>query len=247
MIILKTPEEMALMRHAGQILAECHRETGAMIKPGMTTMQINDFAEAFITKHGAEQVTKGYKGFPAATCASVNDVIAHGFPDHRPLQEGDIVKMDIVCKYKGWHADTCYTYAVGKLSPEAERLVRVTKECLDMCIPKAVPGNRMGDIMHVIQSHAEGAGFSVVRDLVGHGIGRSMHEEPTIVHAGKPGKGILLKEGMVFTIEPMINQGKLEMFIDFDGWTARTMDGSLSAQFEHTVAITKDGPMILTE
>ncbi|UUZ91287.1 type I methionyl aminopeptidase [Paenibacillus sp. P25] len=247
MIILKTPEEIELMRKAGQILAACHKEIEAMIRPGVTTMEINDFAESFIHKHGAEQVTKGYKGFPAATCASVNDVIAHGFPDRNPLQEGDIVKMDIVCRYQGWHADSCRTYAVGKISPEAERLVRITKECLDMAIPKAVAGNRLGDVMHVIQKHAEGAGFSVVRDLVGHGIGRSMHEDPNFVHAGKPGKGILLKEGMVITIEPMINAGKFDMFIDFDGWTARTMDGDLSAQFEHTVAITKDGPLVLTE
>lgn len=247
MIQLKKPEEIAMMRKAGEILAKCHKEIAAMVKPGITTLQINDFAERFINQHGAEQVTKGYKGFPAATCASVNDVIAHGFPDHRPLEEGDIVKMDIVCRYQGWHADSCRTYAVGNIAPETERLVRITEECLMRSIPKAIAGNRIGDVMHVIQQHAEGAGFSVVRDLVGHGIGRAMHEEPTFVHTGKPGKGFILKEGMVFTIEPMINAGKFDMFIDFDGWTARTYDGSLSAQFEHTIAITGDGPIILTE
>lgn len=247
MIILKTKEEMLKMRKAGEILSACHKEIAKMIRPGLTTLEINDFAEKFITDHGAEQVTKGYKGYPFATCASVNDVIAHGFPNKEPLREGDIVKMDIVCRYDGWCADTCQTYAVGSLSPQAARLVQVTRECLELAIEQAIVGNRIGDVVHVIQRHAEAAGFSIVRDLVAHGIGRSMHEEPSFPHAGKPGRGFRLQEGMVFTIEPMVNAGKLEMFIDFDGWTARTMDGSLSAQFEHTVAITKDGPWVLTE
>lgn len=247
MIHLKTPQEIALMAKAGAVLAKCHQEIAKMVRPGLTTLEINDFAERFINEHGAKQVTKGYKGYPFATCASVNDVIAHGFPSEEPLQEGDILKMDIVCSYDGWMADSCRTYAVGKISEEAERLVRVTKECLDMSIPKAIVGNRIGDVMHVVQQHAQQAGFSIVRDLVGHGIGREMHEEPSFAHVGKPGRGFLLQEGMVITIEPMINAGKHEMFIDFDGWTARTYDGSLSAQFEHTVAITRDGPLILTE
>ncbi|GLI08616.1 methionine aminopeptidase [Paenibacillus tyrfis] len=247
MIHLKTPQEIALMAKAGAVLAKCHQEITKMVRPGLTTLEINDFAERFINEHGAKQVTKGYKGYPFATCASVNDVIAHGFPSEEPLQEGDILKMDIVCSYDGWMADSCRTYAVGKISEEAERLVRVTKECLDLSIPKAIVGNRIGDVMHVVQQHAQQAGFSIVRDLVGHGIGREMHEEPSFAHVGKPGRGFLLQEGMVITIEPMINAGKHEMFIDFDGWTARTYDGSLSAQFEHTIAITSDGPLILTE
>ncbi|KEQ25190.1 type I methionyl aminopeptidase [Paenibacillus tyrfis] len=247
MIHLKTPQEIALMAKAGAVLAKCHQEIAKMVRPGLTTLEINDFAERFINEQGAKQVTKGYKGYPFATCASVNDVIAHGFPSEEPLQEGDILKMDIVCSYDGWMADSCRTYAVGKISEEAERLVRVTKECLDLSIPKAIVGNRIGDVMHVVQQHAQQAGFSIVRDLVGHGIGREMHEEPSFAHVGKPGRGFLLQEGMVITIEPMINAGKHEMFIDFDGWTARTYDGSLSAQFEHTVAITRDGPLILTE
>ncbi|KPV56887.1 methionine aminopeptidase [Paenibacillus sp. A3] len=247
MIHLKTPQEIALMAKAGAVLAKCHEEIAKMVRPGLTTLEINDFAERFINEHGAKQVTKGYKGYPFATCASVNDVIAHGFPSEEPLQEGDILKMDIVCSYDGWMADSCRTYAVGKISEEAERLVRVTKECLDLSIPKAIVGNRIGDVMHVVQQHAQQAGFSIVRDLVGHGIGREMHEEPSFAHVGKPGRGFLLQEGMVITIEPMINAGKHEMFIDFDGWTARTYDGSLSAQFEHTIAITRDGPLILTE
>ncbi|MCZ8523385.1 MULTISPECIES: type I methionyl aminopeptidase [Paenibacillus] len=247
MIHLKTPEEIAKMREAGQILAACHREIAKMVRPGITTMEINDFAESFIVSHGASQVTKGFKGFPAATCASVNDVIAHGFPSKEPLANGDIVKIDIVCCYNGWMADTCETYAVGTISPETEKLVRVTRECLNLGISKALVGNRIGDVVNAIQKHAEGNGFSVVRDLVAHGIGRDMHEEPSFPHAGKPGRGFRLEEGMVFTIEPMVNAGKHEMFIDFDGWTARTMDGSLSAQFEHTIAITKDGPLVLTQ
>ncbi|GMX60728.1 type I methionyl aminopeptidase [Paenibacillus elgii] len=247
MIHLKTPQEIALMAKAGAVLAKCHQEIAKMVRPGLTTLEINDFAERFINEHGAKQVTKGYKGYPFATCASVNDVIAHGFPSEEPLQEGDILKMDIVCSYDGWMADSCRTYAVGKISEEAERLVRVTKECLDLSIPKAIVGNRIGDVMHVVQQHAQQAGFSIVRDLVGHGIGREMHEEPSFAHVGKPGRGFLLQDGMVITIEPMINAGKHEMFIDFDGWTARTYDGSLSAQFEHTIAITSDGPLILTE
>lgn len=247
MIHLKSPQEIALMAKAGAVLAKCHQEIAKMVRPGLTTLEINDFAERFINENGAKQVTKGYKGYPFATCASVNDVIAHGFPNQEPLQEGDILKMDIVCSYDGWMADSCRTYAVGKISEEAERLIRVTKECLDLSIEKAIVGNRIGDVMHVVQQHAQQAGFSVVRDLVGHGIGREMHEEPSFAHIGKPGRGFLLQEGMVITIEPMINAGKHEMFIDFDGWTARTYDGSLSAQFEHTVAITREGPLILTE
>ncbi|TDF93580.1 type I methionyl aminopeptidase [Paenibacillus piri] len=247
MIILKTPQEIAVIREAGKILAMCHQEIGKRIGPGVTTLEINDFAEQFMTRHGAVQVTKGYRGFPYATCASVNDVIAHGFPDRKRLKDGDIVKIDIVCSYNGWMADSAWTYMIGNVSPEAKRLVQVTKQCLELGIAEARAGRRIGDVMHVVQQLAETAGFSVVRDLVGHGIGRSLHEEPTFDHTGKPGKGFKLKEGMVITIEPMINAGGYEMFIDSDGWTARTWDGSLSAQFEHTVAITKEGPQILTK
>ncbi|MFH5187002.1 type I methionyl aminopeptidase [Paenibacillus sp. TAB 01] len=247
MINLKTPEEIAMMRQAGRILALCHQAIAPMIRPGRTTLEINDFAESFLTRHGASQVTKGYKGFPYATCASVNDVIAHGFPNDTPLRSGDIVKIDIVCSVDGWMADSARTYAVGDISEEAGKLIRVTRECLEMSIPKAVIGSRIGDVTHIIKKHAEAAGFSVVRGLVGHGIGRSLHEQPSFDHAGEPGKGFMLKEGMVITIEPMLNTGSEEMYIELDGWTARTWDGGLSAQFEHTVAITKKGPLILTK
>jgi methionyl aminopeptidase len=247
MTILKTPREIALMKKAGRIVADCHKEIARIIKPGVSTLYINDFVERYLEQRGAKQVIKGYKGFPFATCASVNDVIAHGFPNEQPLEEGDIVTIDIVAECEGWMADSAWTYAVGRISDEAHKLMKVTKKCLYLGIEKAVVGNRIGDVMHAVQKHAEQNGFSVVRDLVAHGIGRSLHEDPTFPHVGRPGRGFRLKEGMVFTIEPMINAGSHELFIELDGWTARTIDGRLSAQYEHTIAITKDGPVILTE
>ncbi|CAM4418100.1 type I methionyl aminopeptidase [Paenibacillus phoenicis] len=246
MIILKSPREIEEMKRANQIVADCHREVAKMIQPGVTTKEINDFVARHITKLGGKQFTKGYNGFPAETCASVNDVVAHGFPSDRPLQNGDLLKLDIVAEADGWFGDSCWCYAVGQVSPEAEKLMRVTKECLELGIAQAIPGNRLGDVTSAIQKHAEANGYSVVRDLLGHGIGRSLHEEPNFEHVGVAGKGIRLKEGMVFTIEPMINEGTFRIMIDDDGWTARTADGKLSAQFEHTIALTADGPLILT-
>lgn len=246
MIILKSPREIEEMKRANQIVADCHREVAKMIQPGVTTKEINDFIARHITKLGGKQFTKGYNGFPAETCASVNDVVAHGFPSDRPLQNGDLLKLDIVAEADGWFGDSCWCYAVGQVSPEAEKLMRVTKECLELGIAQAIPGNRLGDVTSAIQKHAEANGYSVVRDLLGHGIGRSLHEEPNYEHVGVAGKGIRLKEGMVFTIEPMINEGTFRIVIDDDGWTARTADGKLSAQFEHTIALTADGPLILT-
>lgn len=246
MIILKSPREIEEMKRANQIVADCHREVAKMIQPGVTTKEINDFVARHITKLGGKQFTKGYNGFPAETCVSVNDVVAHGFPSDRPLQNGDLLKLDIVAEADGWFGDSCWCYAVGQVSPEAEKLMRVTKECLELGIAQAIPGNRLGDVTSAIQKHAEANGYSVVRDLLGHGIGRSLHEEPNYEHVGVAGKGIRLKEGMVFTIEPMINEGTFRIMIDDDGWTARTADGKLSAQFEHTIALTADGPLILT-
>ncbi|MED0704673.1 type I methionyl aminopeptidase [Aneurinibacillus aneurinilyticus] len=247
MIILKTAREISLMKEAGEILAACHKKIASLIEPGITTREIDNFTEKFLKKHKATPEQKGYRGFPFATCASVNDVIAHGFPSKTPLKDGDIVTIDMVVNLNGWLADSAWTYPVGTISAEAQRLLTVTRECLNLGIEKALVGNRIGDVTHAIQTHAEGAGFSVVRDLLGHGIGQSMHEEPTFMHVGKPGKGARLKEGMVFTIEPMINVGTYKMYVEDDGWTARTLDGSLSAQYEHTIAITKDGPLILTQ
>lgn len=246
MIVLKSPREIEEMRQANQIVADCHREVAKIIKPGISTMEINDFVARHITKLGGKQFTKGYNGFPAETCASVNDVVAHGFPSTKPLMNGDLLKLDIVAEYGGWFGDSCWCYTVGEVSPEAERLMRITKECLDIGISKALPGNRLGDITSAIQQHAESNGYSVVRDLLGHGIGRTLHEEPNFEHVGVAGKGIRLREGMVFTIEPMINEGTYRITIDDDDWTARTADGKLSAQFEHTIALTADGPLVLT-
>lgn len=246
MIILKSKAEIEEMRKAGRIVAAFHKAISSMILPGVTTLEIESFALRFLEENGAKAYTIGYNGYPYAICASVNDVIAHGFPNRTPLKEGDIVTIDIVAEKDGWIGDSAWSYAVGEVSEEARKLMRVTKECLDLGIEKAVVGNRIGDVMHAVQTHAERNGFSVVRDLLGHGVGREMHEEPNYPHVGKPGKGFRLKEGMVLTIEPMINAGKAFMTVDADGWTARTADGSLSAQYEHTIAITADGPVILT-
>jgi len=248
MIIIKTKEQIEKMHKAGQLLAACHREIAGMIRPGVTTMEIDRFVERFLQEHGAIPEQKGYRGYPYATCASVNDVICHGFPSETPLADGDIVKIDMVVNLDGWLADSAWAYAVGNVSPLARKLLDVTKEALYRGIAQAVVGNRIGDISHAIQSYAESQGFSVVRDFVGHAIGQSMHEEPHVPHFGYPKRGIRLKEGMVITIEPMINTGSFHSKIDpEDGWTARTVDGGLSAQYEHTVAITADGPLILTE
>ncbi|UYO02370.1 type I methionyl aminopeptidase [Paenibacillus sp. PSB04] len=247
MITLKSKAEIEQMRKAGRIVAAFHQAIAGMIRPGVSTLDIELFAVRFLKENNARAYTVGYNGYPYATCASVNDVIAHGFPSPKPLKEGDIVTIDIVAEADGWIGDSAWSYTVGEVSKEARNLMRVTKECLYLGIEKAVVGNRIGDVMHAVQNHAERNGYSVVRDLLGHGVGREMHEEPNYPHVGKPGKGFRLKEGMVMTIEPMINAGKAFMTVDADGWTARTADGSLSAQYEHTIAITADGPIILTE
>lgn len=247
MITIKTAHQIELMAEAGKILAACHRELRKIINPGITTLQIDQFAEHFIQSHGAKAEQKGYQGYPFATCASVNDEICHGFPTQTPLREGDIVTIDMVVNLNGWLADSAWSYPVGQISEQAGKLLKVTKDCLYIGIDKAVAGNRLGDISHAIQNHAESHGFSVVRDFTGHGIGQSMHEAPQVLHYGRPNKGVRLCEGMVFTIEPMINLGSYNLTIDQNEWTARTADGSLSAQYEHTIAITKKGPMVLTK
>jgi methionyl aminopeptidase len=247
LVIIKTPQQIELMAGAGKILAACHRELRGIIRPGITTKQIDEFVDDFIQSQGAKAEQKGYQGYPFATCASVNDEICHGFPTFTPLREGDIVTIDMVINLNGWLADSAWSYPVGQISQQAEKLLKVTKECLYIGIEKAVIGNRLGDISHAVQAHAESNRFSVVRDFTGHGIGHSMHEDPQVLHFGFPHKGLRLSEGMVFTIEPMINIGSYHLTIDQNGWTARTVDGSLSAQYEHTIAITKDGPLVLTE
>ncbi|KWX77578.1 type I methionyl aminopeptidase [Paenibacillus jilunlii] len=247
MIIMKTMEEIEKMRAAGKILAECHRQIAQIIQPGITTWEIDQFAEKFILSQGATPEQKGYHGYPYATCASVNDVICHGFPKREELKDGDIVTIDMVVNLNGWLADSAWSYAVGNISEQAQKLLDTTKEALFKGIEQAVAGNRIGDVAHAVQVYAESNGFSVVRDFIGHGIGSEMHEAPEVPHYGPAGKGPRIKEGMVFTIEPMLNTGSYRTKVDADGWTARTIDGGLSAQYEHTLAITPQGTIILTE
>jgi methionyl aminopeptidase len=247
LVIIKTPQQIALIAEASKILTACHRELRPMIRPGITTMQIDHCADDFIQSHGAKAAQKGYQGYPFATCTSVNAEICHGFPTQIPLCEGDIVTIDMVVNLHGWLSDSAWSYPVGQISESAAQLLKVTKECLYIGIQKAVCGNRLGDISHAIQTHAEAHQFSVVRDFTGHGIGHHMHEEPEVLHYGQPHQGLKLREGMVFTIEPMINQGSYHLTIDRNDWTARTADGRLSAQYEHTIAITANGPLVLTE
>ena len=247
MIILKTEQEIAKMKEAGVILAKLHKEIAKMIKPGISTMDIDAFVEKYLKEHNAYPEQRGYHGYPYATCASVNDEICHGYPRKELLVEGDIVTIDMVVNLDGWLADSAWTYAVGTISDEAEKLLDITKKALYLGIEKATVGNRLGDIGHAIQSFVESHGYSVVRDFVGHGIGKDMHEDPQVPHYGVEGRGQRLVEGMVLTIEPMINIGTYHMKMDDNEWTSRTVDGELSAQYEHTIAITKDGPVILTD
>ncbi|MFJ5622975.1 type I methionyl aminopeptidase [Peribacillus loiseleuriae] len=247
MIVLKSEREIQAMHESGKILAACHREIAKLIKPGVTTWEIEEFVEGFLKKHGAKPEQKGYKGYQYATCASINEEICHGYPRKTPLKDGDIVTIDMVVNYNGALSDSAWTYKVGNISKETERLLEVTKESLYRAIEVCVPGNRIGDIGHAIQSYVEGEGFSVVRDFIGHGIGNVIHESPEVPHYGLPHKGPRLKEGMVFTIEPMVNVGTYKSVRDPNGWTASTADGEYSAQYEHTIAITKDGALILTK
>ena len=247
MIIVKTPEEIMKMKKAGEILAGLHREIRKMIKPGITTSEIDRFVEGYLEERGAYPEQKGYHGYPYAICASINDEICHGFPRDEKLVEGDIVSIDMVVRYDGWLADSAWSYPVGEVSEEKRKLLDVTKESLYLGIEQARVGNRLGDIGNAIQTHVENNGFSVVRDFVGHGIGKDMHEDPQVPHYGKAGRGQRLVEGMVITIEPMVNTGDYGMTIDDNNWTARTKDKSISAQYEHTLAITKEGPIILTD
>nr|WP_296155268.1 type I methionyl aminopeptidase [uncultured Peptoniphilus sp.] len=247
MIIIKTKQEIEKMQTAADLLIKVHRALREEVKPGVTTLELDQFVEKFITDRGGYPEQKGYQGFPYSICASVNDEICHGFPSDRKLQDGDLLTIDMVVNVDGYLADSAWSYAVGDISEEAQKLMDVTKECLYRSIELVKPGVRLGDIGHAIQSHAEANGFSVVRDFVGHGIGTNMHEDPQVLHYGKPGRGIRLEEGMVFTIEPMINSGDWPIKMDDNGWTARTRDGSLSCQYEHTLAVTEDGVIILTE
>ncbi|RXT03606.1 type I methionyl aminopeptidase [Ammoniphilus sp. CFH 90114] len=247
MITMKSERQIQLMQQAGKLLASCHKEIAKRIKPGVTTLEIDAFVEDYLAKHGATPEQKGFQGYEYATCASVNDEICHGFPRNTPLKDGDIVTIDMVVNLKGGLADSAWTHTVGKISDTAKRLLKVTERSLRVGIQQARLGNRIGDIGFAIQTYVEAEGFSVVRDFSGHGIGPTLHEPPFVPHFGIAGKGPRLKEGMVITIEPMVNVGTWHSQMDSNGWTARTLDGKLSAQYEHTIAITKNGPLILTE
>ena len=247
MIIIKTEKEIEKMQTAADLLIQVHRALREEVKPGVSTLELDRFVEKFITDRDGYPEQKGYQGFPFSICASVNDEICHGFPSERKLKDGDLLTIDMVVNVDGYLADSAWSYAVGNLSDEGKKLMTVTKECLYKAIDIVKPGTRLGDIGHIIQSHAEANGFSVVRDFVGHGIGKNMHEDPQVLHYGKPNRGMRLEEGMVFTIEPMINAGDWPIAMDKNGWTARTRDGSLSCQYEHTLAVTKDGVIVLTE
>ncbi|QQK07816.1 type I methionyl aminopeptidase [Miniphocaeibacter halophilus] len=247
MIYIKSKNDIERMKKAGNIVATMHEALRDYIKPGISTLEVNEFCENHIRKSGGKPVQIGYHGFPYATCTSVNDEICHGFPTEYILKAGDLITVDTVVEYDGFMGDSAWSYHVGEASEKVMDLMKTTKECLYIGIEKAIIGNRLGDIGHAIQEHAEGKGYSVVREFTGHGIGKDMHEDPMVPHFGKPGRGIRLEEGMVITIEPMINTGKWKSVIDDNNWTARTIDGGLSCQYEHTLAITAEGPIILTK
>jgi len=246
MVILKSRQEIEKMRKSNALVAAILEELGKKIRPGVRTIELDRLSEAMALKKGARPAFKGYRGYPYSLCTSVNSEVVHGMPSERELQEGDIVSLDFGILRDGYYGDAAVTVPVGEISPEARRLLRVTEEALYRGISAARAGNRIGDISAAIQGHVEAAGFSVVRDLVGHGIGKSLHEDPQVPNYGSSGRGIELKPGMVFAIEPMVNEGTYRVDVLRDGWTVVTADGKLSAHFEHSVAITENGPVILS-
>lgn len=246
MITLKSKREIDSMDESGALLADVHKQLRTFIKPGVTSWDIEEFARDYIESHGGIAAQIGFEGYKYATCTSINDEICHGFPRKKPLKDGDLIKVDMCVDLRGAISDSCWSYVVGQPTEEVKRLMEVTKKSLYLGIEQAKVGNRIGDIGHAIQTYAEGEGYSVVRDFIGHGIGPTIHEEPAVPHYGQKGRGLRLKEGMVITIEPMINTGSWEMKMDPNGWTAYTKDGSLTCQYEHSLAITKEGPRILT-
>ena len=246
MIILKSPQEIERMKIPSRIVAEVLEILKAAAKPGVTTLALNQIAENEARRFGAKPAFKGYSGYPHALCCSLNEQVVHGMPSGRKLVEGDILSMDFGVIHGGYYGDAALTIPIGKISENAQRLLRVTEESLYEAIDAARPGNRLSDISYAVQSYVEPKGYSVVRDFVGHGIGKDLHESPQIPNFGQPGRGVRLKAGMVFAIEPMINEKGPDVRVLEDGWTAITCDGGLSAHFEHTVAVTEEGPEILT-
>jgi methionyl aminopeptidase len=246
MIVKKTAAEIDKMARAGDILVRCMDLLAGKVRPGVTTADLDLAAEKFIRSQGATPAFKGYRGFPGSICSSPNDMVVHGIPGRFRLSPGDVLSIDIGVIYDGWVADAARTFAVGDVSPVAEKLLQVTQESLFKAVEQCVPGNRLGDVGHAIQQHVEAGGFSIVRSLVGHGIGRSMHEEPQVPNLGPPGKRELLEEGMVLAVEPMTTAGRHQVRLGDDGWAIYSQDGSLTAHFEFTIAITAEGPRILT-
>lgn len=246
MIFIKTPKEIEIMAEGGRILAGITKELEKKVQPGITTKELDKAAEGLILKYGKCSF-KGYEGYPSCLCTSINEEIVHAVPSSKKLKEGDIISLDIGMKYKGYHSDMAVTLAVGKISPETQRLIRITKKSLKRGIKKARAGNTFGDVGNTIQRYVESQGFNVVRDLCGHGIGRSLHEEPQILNYGKRGTGPIIKEGMVFCIEPMVTMGDWKIKKSKLTPAYETADGSLSAHFEHMIAVTKNGTEILTQ
>jgi len=247
MITIKSQKEIDLMRHAGKIVAGAHALVGEMIKPGVTTQELDHAVEQYIRNAGAIPTFKGYGGFPNSICASINEVVVHGIPEKRQLQDGDIISIDIGATYNGYVGDAAVTHGVGNISDEAEKLIRVTRESFYKGIAYAKDGFRLSDISNAIQKYVEDNGFSVVRDYVGHGVGKQMHEDPPIPNYGPKGRGPRLRQGMTLAIEPMVNAGTFEVVTLKDGWTVVTTDGKLSSHYEHTILITGTGdPEILT-
>jgi len=246
MIVRKSPEEIEAIAAAGKILIRCHEMLRRKARPGVTTAELDEAAEKYIRSQGAEPAFKGYRGFPGSICASPNSMVVHGIPGSYALARGDILSIDIGVILDGWVADAAITHPIGHVSAVAKRLLGSTKAALFDAVEQCRPGNRLGDLSHAVQRRVEGDGFSVIRSLVGHGVGRDMHEDPQIPNFGEPGTGPELAEGMVFAIEPMVNAGGHEVRMGADNWAVYSQDGSLAAHFEHTVAITAEGPRILT-
>ncbi|KAB3535494.1 type I methionyl aminopeptidase [Alkaliphilus pronyensis] len=247
MIYIKSQQELQIMREAGKIVAETHEILRNAIRPGITTKELDEIAETYILKRGGTPAFKGYGGFPASICSSINHEVVHGIPGLKRLEDGDIISIDIGVLFNGYYGDAAKTHGVGKISEGAQQLIDVTRQCFYEGIKYAKEGYRLSDISHSIQAYVEERGFSVVRNFVGHGIGTKIHEEPQIPNYGPPGKGPRLKAGMVLAIEPMINMGTYEVKVLADGWTVVTLDGEYSAHYEHTVAVTNNEPEVLTE
>lgn len=245
MIGRKTPAQIEQMAVAGAVHARCMKMLTAMVRPGVTTAELDRAAEKFIRSQGGVPTFKGFRGFPGSICTSPNSMVVHGIPGPRKLEKGNIISIDIGVTLDGWVADGASTIPVGEIDETTERLLEVTKKSLDLAAAQMVPGNRVGDVSNAVQTHAESAGFSIIRSLVGHGIGQDMHEEPQVPNYGTAGRGPEIEAGMVFAIEPMVNAGGPEVFMDDDGWSVYSEDGSMAAHFEFTVAATDDGPRIL--